>query len=514
MLATLQPRACAALLATVVATAAAAAQDPAAPCAATKLRASGAALDQRLRCEAVAARTNGQAARRCIAQQERRYQKVLARAEAGRGCLQVGAVAVFPQALAAFVDDARDRVRPASQPSPCAEAALRALGARGRAVLVALARDVRSRDPLRLAAARANADVRFGAAMADALAAGDCRSGTDAAALASAEDAFADTLHTTALPPLRSLAAARGRRIGAAVSSFLLANEPDYVATFTREFDAVTAEFEALWALLHPAPGVYQFNGLDAVAAFAESHGMHLRGHHLVWDEFVAGYLRALTPEALRAELEDHIRTVVGHYCGRMTTWVVVNEAVDSSPGLSPGLWLDTLGPGYIADAFRIAHEADPDAELIYNDAFADGINPKSDFIYAMVQDLLADGVPIHGVGFQMHLLDGELPPTLRENLQRFTDLGLRVQLTEMDVPMFAGNTLAARLKAQRGVYHDAVAACLAVSGCEAVTFWGFTDEHSWIDGFFGPDMYPLPFDTGYKPKPAYFGIRDALLGR
>lgn len=359
---TLQLRGCAALLVGTLATAAAAARDPAAPCAAAKLRASAAALEQRLRCEAVAAGTDGSASRRCVVRHERRYAKALARAEAGRDCLHVGAGGVFPQALAAFVDDARDRVRPASQPSPCAEAALRALGARGRAVLVALARDVRSRDPSRLAAARAVADERFRTAVAAALADGGCRAETDAASLASAEDTLAETLHTTALPPLRALAAARGRRIGAAVQSGFLANEPDYVATLAREFDAVTAEFEALWAFLHPAPGVYQFNGLDAVAAFAESQGMHLRGHHLVWDEFVPGYLMVLTPEALRAELEDHIRTVVGHYRGRMATWVVVNEAVSGSASLSAGLWLDTLGPGYIADAFRIAHEADPDA--------------------------------------------------------------------------------------------------------------------------------------------------------
>jgi len=265
-----------------------------------------------------------------------------------------------------------------------------------------------------------------------------------------------------------------------------------------------------------PGPGVYDFRGLDAIADFAEAHGMAVRGHHLIWKRFYPGYLDSLTPAALRAEFEDHIRTVAGRYRGRMATWVVVNEATnDGGAGFSPSLWLDGLGPGYIADAFRLAHEADPEAELIYNDFFAEGINPKSDFIYAMVQDLLAQGVPIHGVGFQMHHFGGELPTTLHQNLQRFADLGLRVQLTEMDVltGSFEGDR-AARLETQRGVYRDAVAACVAVTGCEAVTFWGFTDKHSWIDVFFAPNMYPLPFDGMYRPKPAYFGIRDALLGR
>jgi len=392
-----------------------------------------------------------------------------------------------------------------------------ATGRRGRAILEATAYDLVTPDRAAFVAARVAAQTRFEADLATALAKGDCAEAADPAALARVTDTFVETLRPILLPPLRTLTSATGRLIGAAVQSGYPANEPDYLEPLVVECNALTAEFEALWVVLHPARGDYDFAALDAIADFAEAHDMLLRGHHLVWDLYFPDYLHALTPEELRAELEEHIRTVAGRYRGRMGTWVVVNEAANLfSGGFRPGLWIDTLGPGYIADAFRIAHESDPDAELIYNDVFAEGIGPKSDFIYALVQDLLAQGVPIHGVGFQMHqFFDDPLPATFRDNLQRFADLGLRAQLTEMDVltDVFPGD-LAARLEQQRHVYHDAVAVCLAVEGCEAVTFWGFTDKHSWIDTFFGPNRYPLPFDADYRPKSAYFGVRDALLGR
>jgi len=514
------PRVTAAALLVVVAatTAVHAAPDPAAPCAAVKLEASGQALARLIHCEVGSATRQDPAAKRaCRARADRRRHRAFAAAETAGGCLLTGDESAAATAVTGFLDDVRTRVSASGRLSRCARRALLATCTRTRALLGATANDLVTQDPAELAAARTAAQARFEQDIEKALAKRHCARDLDPRTLAATGDAFVETLRTRLLPPLRALAAATGHRIGAAVQSGYLANEPDYDATLSREFNAVTAEFEALWIVLHPAPGVYDFTALDAIAYFAKTHGMLLRAHHLIWDMFYADYLNALTPEELRVEFEDHIRTVAGRYRGRVATWVVVNEAANLfDAGYRPGLWVDKLGPGYIADAFRIAHEADPDAELIYNDVFAEEIGPKSDFIYAMVQDLLAKGVPIHGVGFQMHQFFGApLPETLQANLQRFEDLGLRVQLTEMDVltDRFPGD-LEARLEQQRSIYHDAVAACLAVSGCEAVTFWGFTDKHSWIDTFFGPNRYPLPFDADYRPKPAYFGVRDALLGR
>src|SRR5262249_12650756 len=140
--------------------------------------------------------------------------------------------------------------------------------------------------------------------------------------------------------------------------------------------------------------------------------------------------------------------------------------------------------------------------------------NPKSDYIYSLVQGLLAAGVPIHGVGLQMHTGGFFGPPstTVEANIQRFVDLGLAVNVTELDVQAAnLGPDNPTRLAAQRVIYHDLVAACVAVPGCDTITTWGFTDRYTWIDDAFGPGQQPLPFDTNYVPKPAYFGITAAL---
>ena len=490
-----------------------AALDPAGPCAAKKLNAAARMLRARSGCELNAATRLAE----CRARVERGLERSFAATEKVGSCLLQGDADAAADAVGAFVDAELAQIQPAGGPSRCTRLALVATAKLAKSLLRARAKDVVAPDPIVLAGAGDAARVDFTTRMAKALEAGDCGANADPAALADAAVEFADGLRALLLPPLRALGARTGRRIGAAVQSGYLANEPDYVATLVRELDAMTAEFEALWTVLHPAPAVYAFDALDAIADFAAAHGMLLRAHHLVWDLYYPDYLNALSPEELRIELEDHIRTVAGRYRGRIATWVVVNEAVNYfSAGLKPSIWLDKLGPDYIADAFRIAHEADPDAELFYNDVFAENVGPKSDFIYAMVQDLIAQGVPIHGVGFQMHhFFGGPAPATLRQNLQRFVDLGLRVQLTEIDVltGSFPGE-LADRLREQATVYHDIVAVCVAVAGCDAMTFWGFTDKHSWIDTFFAPNLYPLPFDTAYRPKPAYLGVRDALLGR
>jgi endo-1,4-beta-xylanase len=209
------------------------------------------------------------------------------------------------------------------------------------------------------------------------------------------------------------------------------------------------------------------------------------------------------------------VRTLARRYRGQIGSWIAVNQAVEEGGGLRNNLFLDRLGPGYIADAFTWAHEEDPDALLFYNDYRADGLNAKSDSVYSLVQGLLAAGVPIHGVGLQMHVggIFGPPSTTVQANIQRFVDLGLAVNITEMDVQTSdLGPDLASRLAAQRVIYHDIVAACVAVPGCDTVTTWGFTDRYSWID-MFGPGQLPLPFDIDFAQKPAYSGMADALAG-
>ena len=316
--------------------------------------------------------------------------------------------------------------------------------------------------------------------------------------------------------PLREAAAGSGRLVGAAVFSSRLGSDPVYTASAARHFGVVTAEWEMKWDPIQKTPGVYDFSGGDRIVAFAEAHGMKVRGHALVWHGATPVWVDALSPPELRIAFEDHIRTVAGHYRRRVYAWDVVNEAIDDGrSGLRSTVFSRGLGDDYVAEAFRLARRADPDAQLVYNDYGGEGLNRKSNDIYALVKDLRQRGL-VDGVGLQMHISAAGFPPVadIRANLQRLADLGLQVNISEMDVRVkdVAGDA-AAKLERQRQVYRDVVGACMAVPRCDAVTFWGFTDAHSWIDATFGADD-PLLFDEQYRAKPAFFGVLDALLGR
>ena len=316
--------------------------------------------------------------------------------------------------------------------------------------------------------------------------------------------------------PLRDAAARAGRLVGAAVFSSGLRADATYAGAAGRHFNYLTAEYEMKWNPVQRVQGIYDFSGGDAIVAFAEAHGMKVKGHALVWHGATPSWVDSLSPPELRIAFEDHIRTVAGHYRRRVHAWDVVNEAIDDAqPGLRSTVFSSGLGPGYVAEAFRLARKADPEAQLVYNDYGAEGLNRKSNDVYELVRDLRQRGL-VDGVGLQMHLSAAGFPAVadIRANIQRLADLGLQVNVSEMDVRLrdLTGDA-AAKLERQREVYRDVVAACVAVARCEAVTFWGFTDAHSWVDGVFGPDD-PLLFDEQYRAKPAFFGVEDAFGGR
>ncbi len=316
--------------------------------------------------------------------------------------------------------------------------------------------------------------------------------------------------------PLRTDGAVAGRWIGAAVQSRLL-GEPLYARTLSRHFDYVTAEWEMKWDPTERSPGVFSFEGADAIVGFAETNRMRIKGHALLWHEALPDWVKSLSPTALGTAIEDHVRTVVGRYRGRLVAWDVVNEAVaEDGSGLRDTVFRQKLGESYLDLAFRAAREADPEALLIYNDYGAEGRGRKSDEVYALVRRLRERGVPVDGVGLQMHVSAQDRPPSgeIATNMRRLAELGLVVNVSEMDVRIrnVAGDQ-STRLAVQRREYEDIVAVCVAEPRCHAVTFWGFTDRYSWIDSFFGPDD-PLLFDDGYAPKPAFFGVQDALRRR
>jgi len=316
--------------------------------------------------------------------------------------------------------------------------------------------------------------------------------------------------------PLRAVAAASGLLVGAAAMSKPLADSR-YASTLAREFNFLTPEYEMKWEAIHPSANRWNFDPADKLVMFASEHQMKVKGHPLIWHESLPTWVNTnMSADELRRAMQEHVRTLVGHYRGRVHAWDVVNEAVDDNGGLRKSLFLDKLGDRYIDEAFQLAHEADPDALLFYNDYGAEGLGSKSDRVYELLKKLVVDRVPIHGVGLQMHInaaaADYPRPEDVAANIRRLAALGLNVNISEMDVRIRdVAVDLPERLDVQRRVYHDIIAACRREEGFVAVTFWGFTDAHSWVNGSFGPDM-PLLFDANYQPKPAYWGVLDALL--
>ena len=315
---------------------------------------------------------------------------------------------------------------------------------------------------------------------------------------------------------LRSLAQQRGIQIGAAARMEPFYNDVDYRALLAEEFNSLTPENAMKFARLHPERDRYDFTDAAALVTFAKEHQMQVHGHVLVWHRTLPDWLteQDWSREALTQVLQAHIFTVASRFRGQLQAWDVVNEAIGRGGRLRNSIWLNTLGPEYIEQAFRWAHEADPNAQLFYNDYGGEGMGAKSDAIYALVQDLVQRDVPISGVGFQMHVSIQNAPdPTdVAANIRRLNDLGLSVRITEMDVQIQGDDRPEdERLQAQATIYRNMMEVCLAAADCTGLTTWGISDQYSWIRLFYERPDDPLLFDEDYQPKDAYHALIDAL---
>ena len=326
---------------------------------------------------------------------------------------------------------------------------------------------------------------------------------------------------------LREAAQASGMLIGAAVRPAQL-SEAAYASTLAREFNMVEPEDALKWEVVHPEPQTFDFSQADQIVDFASRHGMKVRGHTLVWHRQNPKWLTEgkYTSSELAKILEKHIKTVAAHYRGKIFAWDVVNEASDElHPGQlrstiwrdQPGIVLAANGYAYMERCFRWAHEADPEALLFYNEgAETEVVNAKSDAIYAMVRDFRQRGVPIDGVGLQMHIsnLHADVA-SISANIKRFTALGVQVHITEMDVSLAVdanGNASPEDLQRQADIYRQIAAACLAYRGCTAIQTWGFTDKYSWIGSHsMHTQGAALLFDRNYRAKPACGALRNEL---
>jgi len=306
------------------------------------------------------------------------------------------------------------------------------------------------------------------------------------------------------------------------------------------QFNTVTPENVLKWERVHPRRGEFDFTPADQYVAFAERNGMFVVGHTLVWHQQTPRWVfedangNRVGRDTLLARLRDHIHAVVGRYRGRVKGWDVVNEAVEEDGTLRKTPWLAIIGEDYLAKAFEFAHEADPQAELYYNDYSVENA-PKRNGVVALIRKLQAQGVPVTAVGLQGHnKLDWPSVAQQDSTISAIAALGVKVMITELDIDVLPRVTPsqgadvslnaapAASLNPYTAGLPDSVQQALAKRYAELfavylkhrdaitrVTFWGVADGDSWLNGWpvRGRTSYPLLFDRAGRPKPAFWAV-------
>lgn len=325
-------------------------------------------------------------------------------------------------------------------------------------------------------------------------------------------------------PPLKIL----GHEYKIQVGNFAIRNkllDKNYKAILTSEFSFVLADNTPNWYFtdggLRPSKDSFFFDHMDQVINFAEDNSMSVQAHHFLWGEekWLPTWLTRgrFSTEELDAIIQNHIEVVGSRYKGRIREWTVVNEAFSRGQHIY-GLhdwWADATGDkSYIDKAFIWARKTDPAAKLILNDFQNESINDISNEMYDYIKSALERNVPIDGIGMQMHI-DGTHPPTKEEvisNMGRFGNLGLEIYVTEFDVNM---NDVQAskrdKNKIQANIYYEMARACIESQVCHSFAILGITDSETWYKHMGLTDPRPLPFDERYRPKPAYFSLRDAF---
>lgn len=315
---------------------------------------------------------------------------------------------------------------------------------------------------------------------------------------------------------LRAAAETTGRVVGVAVNTGAFGSDPDYLATLVEEFGGITPENATKWSSVQVDEATWDFSVADAMVELAEETGIRVKGHTLVWHNQMPSWVdETMSATELRDAMDIHSQTTLEHFGSRIADWDVVNEAFEWDGSLRTSVYWLVFGPSYLSESFTRAATYAPDARLFYNDYSIEGVNQKSDAVFEMVEDFQAEGVPIDGVGLQMHLTHGRSPSRdeLKANMSRFGDLGLVVHVSEMDVQIrHLQGPESERLLAQAMTYYDVTAACVEVEACEQMGFWGYTDRYSWIDSWYGDDD-PLLYDEDLAPKPARTAVFEALMG-
>jgi len=329
--------------------------------------------------------------------------------------------------------------------------------------------------------------------------------------------------------------------IGAALNSSHFCETNSAEATLVKQqFNSISPEDVLKWESVHPAPGKFNFSLADRYVGFGVTNKMFIIGHNLIWHEQTPAWVfqdeagNPASRDLLLARMREHIFTVVGRYQGKIRGWDVVNEALGSDGTLHPSPWLKIIGEDYVVKAYQFAHEADPQAELYYND-FGLEHAAKCAGAVVLLKKLQAQGVHIAAVGLQGHY--NMIWPTeedLTESIKAFSTLGVKVSITELDVDVLpsASNYTGADIslkfaaRAELNPYPDGLPGAVQQQlaqryadlfnifmkhrhEIQRVTFWGVTDGGSWLNNWpiRGRTSYPLLFDRNGQPKPAFEAV-------
>jgi len=333
--------------------------------------------------------------------------------------------------------------------------------------------------------------------------------------------------------------------IGAALNRNQIFEKDTRGAEIVRtHFNSITPENILKWALVHPQPGKYDFVAADRFVEFGEKNKMFIVGHTLVWHNQTPRWVfedeqgKAVDRETLLKRLREHISTVVGRYKGRINGWDVVNEAINQDGTMRQSPWFKIIGEDYLVKAFQFAHEADPNAELYYNDYDLE-LPAKRAGAVKLIKNLINAGVRISGVGLQNHnLMDWPSAADEDATIAAFSALGVKVHITELDVDVLPRTTrpgadyavdipvtpqLNPYVDGLPGAMHAALAKRYAElfkvylkhrDAVERVTFWGVADADSWLNNWpmKGRTNYPLLFDRRGQPKPALEAVIDTVM--
>lgn len=334
--------------------------------------------------------------------------------------------------------------------------------------------------------------------------------------------------------------------IGAAIDA---RSYETHAELLVEHFNSVTMENEMKLGFLQRAEGRFSYITTDRMVDFARANDMAVRGHALVWHRqnpswfFVDEGGETVSPERLLQRMQAHIDEVMGHFAGSVQAWDVVNEAIMDDGRLrtadevgddQQSQWHAILGESYIAEAFRFAHAADPSAKLFYNDYY-NYLPARRDAIYALLKQLLDDGVPVHGVGLQCHLnIEPSTDPehqsyhqtveNLEQAIMMYASLGLEVHITEMDVSLYIAGypytpeefytreTFTAEIEAKQAQRYAAFFEMFRRHRdvITSVSLWGIADDNTWLSEFSsGRQDFPLLFDVDHAPKAAYDAVVD-----